>query len=100
MKKSRRVGRPPRSSRARARRAAGNEPTGCKYVTTWSPLGSTRGYVQVWVPEKAYDRAAKSLLKRTRDRYARTLLRRRLLPPVIQHVESVNGGFAVSGRRG
>jgi hypothetical protein len=80
MKKARRAKRPGRQSGARPRRAAGGAPTGCKYETTWSPLSSTRGYVQVWVPEKAYDRAAKSLLKATRDRYPRMLLRRRMAP--------------------
>jgi hypothetical protein len=70
----------------RARRAAGAEPTGCKYVVEWSPLRNTRGFVQVWVPEEAYARAAKSLLKKTKDPHARAMLRQKMLPLGVTHV--------------
>jgi hypothetical protein len=73
-----------RKTRSRRNAAAGTE-TGCKYEITWSPLKSTAGYVQVWVPQAQYDRAAKVLLRKTRERYARTLLRRRLAPLGVVH---------------
>ena len=68
------------------RRKASGTATGCNYEITWSPLRSTAGYVQVWVPQKAYDRAAKVLLRKARGTYARTLLRRRLAPLGVVHV--------------
>jgi hypothetical protein len=66
----------------RARRLAGDEPNGggCSYVQKWSLLGDLGGYVQVFIPRKHYDRVAKGFLKRTKDPYARKLLRSRLAP--------------------
>src|SRR5215218_8267581 len=69
-----------KASAPRTRRAAGGTTTGCSYSQTWSPLTSTRGYVQVWVPESHYEKIAKHLLKKTKDRYARMLLRQKLAP--------------------
>lgn len=65
---------------ARARRAPGGTATGCTYEQKWSPLTSTRGYVQVWVKESQYEKVAKHLLKKTKDTYARMLLRQKLAP--------------------
>jgi hypothetical protein len=79
---------PKKSTQARsktARRAAGTEPTGCKYVAEWAPLRSTKGFVQVWVPEAEYEKAAKSLMKKTRDTHARALLRQKMLPLGVTH---------------
>ena len=64
----------------RARRATGGTSTGCSYTQSWSPLTHTRGYVQVWVREQQYEKIAKHLLKKTKDKYARTLLRQKLAP--------------------
>ena len=69
-----------KSGASRARRAPGGTATGCTYEQKWSPLTSTAGYVQVWVPEHQYEKVAKHLLKKTKDRYARMLLRQRLAP--------------------
>jgi len=69
---------------ARGRRAAADEPSGCNYVQKWSQLADTAGYVQVWIPQKHYDRVAKDFLKRTKGRYARMLLRRRLAPLAVE----------------
>lgn len=78
-----------------ARRSAGTEPTGCKYVVKWSPLKSTRGFVQVWVPEKTYSRVARSLMNKTKDRYARMMLRQRIAPLGVTHTCSgtCSGGW-------
>ena len=95
MKASRRMSKGKVSRPTRSRRAAGTEPTGCQYVVAWSPLKSTRGFVQVWVPEKAYAKAAASLMKKTKDRYARSLLRRKMAPLSVIHTCSgtCDGGW-------
>ncbi len=69
-----------RTKQARARRPPGGAATGCTYTQQWSPLTNTRGYVQVWVREAQYEKIAKHLLKKTKDTYARTLLRQKLAP--------------------
>lgn len=85
MKAKKRMPKGGNSRSSRARRVTGTEPTGCRYIVKWSPLKSTRGFVQVWVPEKTYAKVAASLLKKTKDRYARALLRRKMAPLSVVH---------------
>jgi hypothetical protein len=47
---------------------------------TWSLLTTTRGLSPVWVSAKAYDAAAKTLVKGVKDRYGRALLKSRAAP--------------------
>jgi hypothetical protein len=47
---------------------------------TWSLLTTTRGLSPVWVSAKAYDAAAKRLMKGARDRYGKALLKSRSAP--------------------
>jgi hypothetical protein len=47
---------------------------------TWSLLTTTRGLSPVWVSAKAYDNAAKRLMKGARDRYGKALLKSRSAP--------------------
>jgi len=59
---------------------AGAEPDGCKLSVTWTLLTSTKGYTQVWVPDKMYDKAAAHFMKQAKGRYAKNLLRERMAP--------------------
>jgi hypothetical protein len=47
---------------------------------TWSLLTTTRGLSPAWVSAKVYDAAAKLLMKGTRDRYGKALLKSRSAP--------------------
>jgi len=47
---------------------------------TWSLLTTTRGLSPVWVSAKAYDAAAKRLMKGAKDRYGKALLKSRSAP--------------------
>lgn len=67
-----------KKAKTRARRRIGQTETGCKYVLRPELLGGLDNYVQVWVPKKAYDKLAKVLVKKTRNSYARSALRRRV----------------------
>lgn len=64
---------------------AGAEPTGCNYSVKWTLLANTKGYVQVWVPAKQYDKAAAYFAKRAKGRYAKNLLRQRMAPLGVEH---------------
>jgi hypothetical protein len=47
---------------------------------TWSILTTTRGLSPVWISAKAYDAAAKKLMKGAKDRYGKALLKSRSAP--------------------
>ena len=67
-------------SHASKRRAPGDTTDGCTYSVHWTLLASTKGFTQVWVPTKAYDRVAARFLKSANGSYARRLLRERMAP--------------------
>jgi hypothetical protein len=67
-----------KKAKATARRRVGQSETGCKYVLRPELLGGLENYVQVWVPKKAYDKLVKVLVKKTKNSYARSALRRRV----------------------
>jgi len=47
---------------------------------TWSLLAATKGYAQVWIPTKMYDKAAAHLMKGARGKFEKNLLRQRMAP--------------------
>jgi hypothetical protein len=67
-------------AKGRSRRTAQQQTSGCTYSVKWSVLASTRGFTQVWVPNKTYDRAAALFMKEVKGRYAKNLLRARMAP--------------------
>ena len=64
----------------KVKRVLGLAPSGCGYSVKWSVLASTKGLTQVWVPTKAYDRAAAHFIKGAKGRYAKNLLQARMAP--------------------
>jgi hypothetical protein len=58
-------------------RAAADEPTGCGYIVNWSVVANLRGYTQVWVKTKTYDKVAADLIKGVKGKEAKGLLRQR-----------------------
>jgi hypothetical protein len=54
--------------------------TGCGYTMNWTLMDATRGYTQVWVPTKMYDKVASRFIKTAKGRYEKNLLRQRMAP--------------------
>ena len=82
----------PRSAKRKLRFA--EEPTGCGYSLTWSLLASTKGFTQVWVPNKLYDKIATHFKKGAKSAYAKNLLAQRMAP---LGVNSKCGGTCAGG---
>ena len=54
--------------------------SGCGYSLSWTLLAATKGYTQVWVPTKMYDKVATRFMKTAKGKYEKNLLRQRMAP--------------------
>src|SRR4051812_45575710 len=78
---------PKKRSRSTPRRkAAADAPTGCGYVVQWRPLTSLEGMTPIWISNAQYEKVAAALIKKTKDKHARKLLRARAHPLGVTYV--------------
>jgi len=76
-----------KKARASTKRSRGaTDDAGCDFVVEWKVLKSLDGMTPIWIPTEAYERVAKALLSKTKDRYARRMLRARMAPLGVWHV--------------